>query len=271
MFSKMKTRHPAGRVDYAKSSFDDKLFLQIVANFDSHGFKYPQLNTFSHAIDQGDSLGFDERFQGAADAIERIRKNLILNSNTDQSKAYLICSALRFEGVSTLACLLARSLARSRKEPVLIVDANMRFPSIHKQFKLPLEGGLLDVVNGKLDPQASIKKTGIENLFVVTNGRPSTSVESIFETKKFIDCLSFWRTKHHFLIFDSSPILPYPDSLGLASILDGVILVVEFERTRREVVLKAKETLQAVSAPIVGVVINRIRHYIPDFLYRRLT
>ncbi len=71
-------------------------------------------------------------------------------------KERLICSALRFEGCSTITSLLARSLALSSKESVLIVDANMRFPSIHKYFNLPIEDGLLDVVSGELEPEASI-------------------------------------------------------------------------------------------------------------------
>ena len=208
--------------------------------------------------------------EGINDAMERISKNLILNLPESEGKAYLMCSALRYEGCSTIACSLARILALSLNKSVVIVDANLRSPSVHEFFDLPREDGLADVLSGEVEPWASIKKTGVENLFVVTSGNPSTSGESIFETKKILDYLSYLRTKHQFLIIDSASILMYSDSLGLARYMDGVILVVESERIRREVALKAKESLQTVGARIVGVVINKRRHYIPESIYRRL-
>ena len=203
--------------------------------------------------------------------IESISKKLTLNLVEGEGKAYLICSALRDEGCSTIACALAHSMALSRNESVVIVDANMRFPSVHEYFSLPREDGLVDVLSGEVKPEVSIKKTSVKNLFVVTNGNPSTSKESIFETKKFIDYLSFLRANHQFVIFDSSPIITYMDSLSLGKYMDGIILVVEAERTRREVILKAKEILQKEGNPIVGVVLNKRRYHIPGFIYRRLT
>jgi protein-tyrosine kinase len=72
------------------------------------------------------------------------------------------------------------------------------------------------------------------------------------------------------VIFDSAPVIGFADTQSLCTKVDGVILVVNYDKTRRQVALRAKKELEEAGANILGVIINRRKYYIPDWIYRRL-
>ncbi len=94
--------------------------------------------------------------------------------------------------------------------------------------------------------------------------------EGYFESQRFDGFLNKVRNSFDFVIFDCAPVPGFPDTQTLCSKVDGVILVITFDKTRRQVALRAKKELEDAGANILGVVINRRKYYIPDWIYRRL-
>ena len=93
---------------------------------------------------------------------------------------------------------------------------------------------------------------------------------AVVESKSLDSCIKEMKAQADWVLFDSPPINSFNDAIALATRIDGVIIVVEAERTKWEVALRAKQRIEGISGNILGVVLNRRRLYIPNWLYRRL-
>ena len=105
---------------------------------------------------------------------------------------------------------------------------------------------------------------------MVTSGNHTSSALGIFDTTRMDMFLQFCREKFRYAVFDSAPYTLFPDASILAPKMDGVILVIEAEKTRREVAQRAKEQLEKAGAKILGTVLTKRKYYIPKSIYRRL-
>lgn len=198
-------------------------------------------------------------------------KASLLNRYPDlKHKVIMLASSTENEGCTTTAVNLAKALARDEKIKVLLIDGNLRSSSLHQAFGLDNKNGLSDIVSGKSDTEQAIKKTDIDNLFVVTSGKDAGHSASMFDSQALRPLLDQFKDHFDFVILDASPVTLYPDSISLCSKVDGVIFVVEAEKTRWEVAEGAKERLRAAGARILGGVLNKRKHYIPQAIYRRL-
>ncbi len=201
---------------------------------------------------------------------ERI-KNCILSINPERKmKTIMITSSVSGEGSSTVASNLAVSLSRNRTLKTLLVDVNSRRPTLHKHFDLENKFGFYDLIFGKKGAEGVLKRTRWPNLLVITSGEINSNPSEMLEPQGLKHLLSRLKEEFNYLIFDSPPITAYPDALLLAPQMDGVILVVQAERVRWEVVQEVKEQLELIHANIVGVVLNKRKNYIPEFIYKRL-
>ena len=116
----------------------------------------------------------------------------------------------------------------------------------------------------------TIYQTDIPNLSFMPCGKAVTSPSYMFDSEPIAAMLSALREKFDFIIFDGSPLRDYSESSFLAGKMDGVILVVEAERTKIEVARKIRKDLESTGVNILGVVLNKKRNYIPDYLERFL-
>lgn len=184
-------------------------------------------------------------------------------------KTLLFSSSLSGEGTSTVLSDFAVTLGRDGFSTVLI-DGNLRRPSLHRRFNLMKLNGLTELIFGDIDLDEGLKKTEVPDLYVVTAGRSLSDPVFVLRSERLEKLIQDLKEDFDYVLIDSPPVNLYSDSIQLANIVDGVILVVRAEGTRLEVVQRVKEHLEELNAPLLGVVLNGRRYVIPDFLYKRL-
>ncbi|MFQ5715712.1 MAG: CpsD/CapB family tyrosine-protein kinase [Nitrospinales bacterium] len=204
------------------------------------------------------------------ETLESCRKiiNSILSNGLEKGpRAFLVTSSVAGEGASAVAVNLAKFLAKYQGMKVCLIDANSRNPSLHAVFDFENYIGFSDVAAGKAGLLDVLQRTEVPHLAVITSGPDNLGNLEPQKTRSLIQQLN---ARFDCLIFDSSPVSDHSDPLALASLVDGVILVVHAGKTRWEVVQNAKEQLLIVHANILGVVLNQRKYYIPEFIYRKL-
>jgi len=204
------------------------------------------------------------------DGIEKLSNNILLKSTKDKSKVLLFTSAIKREGVSTIASQLAITMAKYNKKKILLIDTNLRKPSIDRIFKINNNVGLSDLLRGNGKFEEVIRTTYIDNLYVITSGRNMKSPSTLLELNKLKNVILFAVKDFDYIILDSPPVNTFPDANILSPISDGIIMVIHAGKTRREVVINAKEQLEFAGANFIGTVLNRQRYVIPSFLYNRI-
>jgi capsular exopolysaccharide synthesis family protein len=185
-------------------------------------------------------------------------------------KTILVTGTARGGGTSTTAVNLATSLADDSRSSVLMVDANLRTPGLHRFFKTRSFKGMSELLDVRGEKSFGFKKIGDNELYLFPCGMKRSGSDGYFESQRFDTFLQNVRNSFDYVIFDSAPVSGFPDTQTLCSKVDGVILVITFDKTRRQVALRAKKELEDAGANILGVVINRRKYYIPDWIYRRL-
>ena len=183
---------------------------------------------------------------------QKLRLHLLPNSKRAAVKVVMVAATDHGEGGTTTA-------------------ANLRTPALEQVFE-PGQAykltGLSDRVLSEATLDQTIYDTDIANLFFMPCGRAVPSPSYVFDNAPISEMLSTLREKFDFVIFDGSPLRDYSDSAFLADKVDGVILVVEVERTKAEVVRKIRKELESAGVNILGVVLNKKRSYIPEYLER---
>lgn len=201
---------------------------------------------------------------------ERLKASLLNRYPDLKHKVIMLVSSTENEGCTTTAVNLAKALARDEKIKVLLIDGNLRSSSLHQVFGLDNKNGLSNILRGENDTEQAIKKPDIDNLFVVTSGKDAGHPGSIFDSQALRLLLDQLKNRFDFVILDAPPVTLYPDSINLCSKVDGVIFVVEAEKTRWEAAQEAKERLRAAGAKILGGVLSKRKYYIPQAIYKRL-
>jgi len=174
-------------------------------------------------------------------------------------------------GTTTTAGLLASTLAEAKKSRVLIVDANFRTPALNMVFEARHNGGLSETVSNGMPFDAQIQPTNRQNLFVLTGGPISFFPTEVFEGEAMDRFLSQLKQHFDFVIFDTAPVLDFPDAYVLAPKVDSIILVVQADKTSIEDAQRSKRELERAGGHILGVVVNRQRDYTPAALRKFFT
>lgn len=185
-----------------------------------------------------------------------IHTNIKFMLAEQKSRILLITSPCDTEGKSTTAANLAASMAQQKKK-VLLIDANLRKPSLHTFFKLSNINGLSDVLTGRLSFSEVVHHTEIWRLDLLSSGVvPSNPVE-LLGSQTMQDLLKKAAQFYDVIIIDSNSILEVTDTKLLATQCDGVILVVQNGKTKVEKAAEAKKVLEFAKAKLVGVILNQ--------------
>ena len=191
-----------------------------------------------------------------AEMFKIIREMLLHDQNRPAPKAIMVTSALPGEGKTFVACNLAVSFAMGLNENVLLIDADLRRPSVHTMFGHANEHGLSDFLqNRKYIPELLIK-TNIEHLSLLLSGdRPSNPVE-LLTSKKMEQFIKEAKARYQdrFIIIDATPSQMTAETNVIANHVDGVLLVVMNGRTPQNILQQTVENLKRKK--ILGIVFN---------------
>lgn len=195
-----------------------------------------------------------------AEAYRQLRTSILLSSAGHPPKSLLITSSLPSEGKTTTATNTAISLAQTGAR-VLIIDADMRKPSVHTVFNIENGEGLSSVLSSEMneaDILSVIKGDERTRVSIMTSGPIPPNPAELIGSEQMTKLLNLFQKHFDHVVVDSPPISSFTDGVLIASIVDGVILVVHAGRSSKQVVRRSRQLVQDVGAKIFGVVLNKV-------------
>jgi non-specific protein-tyrosine kinase len=194
-----------------------------------------------------------------ADHIKILRAQILQTMNDLQGSVLLVTSAHEKEGKTLTAINLALSVAQELDRTVVLVDADLRKPSVHFYLGLDAPYGLSDYLTKKKPVSELFINPGIRKLTILPAGKPLANSSELLGGPKMETLVKEMKERYpeRFVIFDSASLLSSADPLVLSQFVDGVLLVVESERTARRDLQRALELLK--DRPIVGTLLNKAR------------
>jgi len=184
-------------------------------------------------------------------------------------RAIAVTSCYAGEGVSTVAAALAATAASGDRR-ILLVDANLARPAVHQIFAADRAPGLAEAVLQGSELTDCIRPSSIANLSLLAAGGPKQRCANVYDSGGLAAVLKAVREEFDLAVFDLPAVGEASSAIRLAGLCDGVLLVVESERVRREVARRASQQLAQADALLLGAVLNKRRRHVPDWLYRTL-
>jgi protein-tyrosine kinase len=185
-----------------------------------------------------------------------VRTNIQFSSIDQEYRTIMVTSTGPGEGKSTTIANLGVVMAQQDKK-VLLIDADMRKPTVHYTFQVTNTRGLTNVLTRQLELLDSIQATEVTNLHVLTCGPVPPNPSELLASKAMDTLVAAALEEYDVILFDTPPVLAVTDAQVLANRCDGVVLVVSSGRTEIEMVIKSKELLEAAKAKLLGVILNR--------------
>jgi len=195
-----------------------------------------------------------------AEAYRHLRTSILLSSAGHAPKSLLVTSSLPAEGKTTTATNTAISLAQTGAR-VLILDGDMRLPRLHGIFGIENGVGLSTILASDFDEEsamAAIKQNEKTKLFILPSGPIPPNPAELLGSEHMSRLLAFLQTRFTHVVIDSPPIASFTDGVLIASMVDGVILVVHAGKSSRQVVRRSRLLLQEIGAKVFGVVLNNV-------------
>lgn len=207
---------------------------------------------------------------GVRAQFEKLASSIVIAQKKQSVRSILFASYNHGEGTSTIVKCFAESLALGQRYKVLVVDANTRSPRLGQGSNgngAKETFSFSRLFTGQIDDFKLPKPESDSNLFTLPRGDVAYHPSQVFDHNRFLTFMDKAKKLFHFVIFDSSPIGLYYDSIVLSSHADGVILVIQAEKTQPNEVKWARQMLQDSDIPLLGVVLNRRKYHIPAFVY----
>ncbi len=194
-----------------------------------------------------------------ADEIKILRTQILKNMKDVGGNSLLVTSAGSREGKTFIAVNLAVSMAQELDKTVLLVDANLRSPAVHRFFGLDVIRGLSNHLTERVDIPDLLINPGIQKLTILPAGKAIPNSSELLGAPKMEALVKEMKKRYpeRFIIFDTSSVLDSADPLVFAKFIDGIVLVVEAEKTQKGDIQRAAEMLK--DRPIVGTVLNKAR------------
>lgn len=205
----------------------------------------------------------------AVSQLHQLKYNLLSINSGSKIRAVLFSSCTEGEGTSTVLVNFGSTLA-ANGEKVLLVDANLCTPSLHSALRVGMDDGLTDLLLGRCTLSQAIRETGIPNILVIPGGTPHPNPIIVLESESLDSQIKEMKGQADWVLFDSPPISHHMDSVVLAPKVDGMVMVVEAERTRWEVAESSRQRIIGGNGKVLGVILNKKKYHIPEWLYRRL-
>jgi capsular exopolysaccharide synthesis family protein len=187
-----------------------------------------------------------------------LRTNIEFASVDEALQVIMVSSAGPGEGKSTTIANLAVAFSQSDRK-VLLIDADMRKPTAHKSFQISNRFGLSSVISQQCTLQEVIQSSDIPNLDIMTSGPIPPNPAEMLASKRMTALLEELKGKFDIVLIDTPPLLAVTDAQIASTKSDGVVLVVDQGRVKRQFAQRAIQNLQNVNARILGVVLNNVK------------
>lgn len=208
------------------------------------------LNGLYPLISNGVPPNFSEAFRS-------VRTNVLFSTAQEGSKSIVVTSTGPGEGKSMVAGNMAVGLAQSGQR-VLLVDADMRKPTVHEIFSIAQEPGLSNLLVGQSKASETVRKTSVSGLWVLPAGRTPPNPAELVGSSRFKDFIASLKEHFDWVLIDSPPVMAVTDASLIAHHATGVLFVVGAEMTSRHAAQRALDQLEQVQAKFVGAVLNRV-------------
>ncbi len=198
-----------------------------------------------------------DKLSSVVEAYRMLRTSVLLSAAGSPPKIILFTSGQPGEGKTTTAINTAISLSQLGSS-VLLIDADLRRPTVHRVFKLQHSQGLSTYLSRQVEIDPLIQKLWVPNLSVLPCGPIPPNPAELISSERMREALRILSEKFDHILIDSPPLINVTDPVILSTMVDGVILVVQAGRSTRDVVRRARHELSSVGAKIFGVVLNNL-------------
>lgn len=192
-----------------------------------------------------------------AEAYRSIRTNIEFSNIDKNIKIITITSTQPNEGKSTVISNLAAAFANLENKRVLILDGDLRNPSIHKMFGVSNLNGITDILLGEKDVDKCIEKTKIKGLDILKVGKVPPNPSEMLQSNKMRNFIEVVKEYYDYVFIDAPPVGVVSDASIISQYSDGIILLVGSNETDIDAAKVSKERLESVGANILGVVLNK--------------
>ncbi len=227
--------------------------LRDVADIEDR-LKVPVLGVIPH---NRDPMGPGRDEPEEAEPYRVLHTNLNLALKPAQPAVLVVLSAGPAEGKSTTLCRLAQMMG-AYGERVLLIDGDLRRPAQHRLANCPKAPGLSDVLAGKCEVDAAIRKSVSPGLDLLTSGGMPGFTLSLLFANRLRELLATLRGRYDRILLDSPPIIGVSDASLLAGAADGALLLIQHRRNPASMVLRAQQTIVALKTPILGAVLTQV-------------
>jgi non-specific protein-tyrosine kinase len=211
-----------------------------------------------HDTEDGKLITVEQPRSPVSESFRSLRTNLQFASVDKPLRTLLVTSPSPSDGKSTIAANIGVVMAQSGRR-VVLVDADMRRPRVHKLLKIPNRKGMSSLfVSSKVELDGSLQKTMSENFLAIPAGDVPPNPAELLGSERMFDILMEIGKKADLIVIDSPPVIAVTDSAVLAHRVDGVLLVIKPGATKMEAARQAVEQLQRAGANILGVVLNEV-------------
>lgn len=190
------------------------------------------------------------------EAYNAIRTNLLFTQTGEKCPVFVVTSPTANNGKTINSINLAVSFAQMGKR-TLLIDSDMRNPTIHRMFSIPVKNGLSEILAGLTD-NISVSKTDVENLSVLTAGKIPPNPAELLSSARMDKLLDFVKEHYDCVFIDTPPINLVTDSTVFAQKVTGYILIVKTDTTNTHDVRNSVSNLQQIDANILGFIINDV-------------
>ena len=211
---------------------------------------------------------FTNRKSIVAEQIRTVRANIIFAMKDKECKTLLFTSASIGEGKSTIASNIAISFAQEGQE-VLLVDTDLRKPTMHYTFNKPISPGLTNFLMSNWCISDILKDSGVIGLDLITCGPMPSNPAELLGSSTMTKFIKEVTPLYDLIIFDAPPLLSVADAQMLSAKCDGTILVTSSGKTEKRNLYKVKEVLEASNAHVLGLILNHYKleknHYYYEY------
>lgn len=243
------------------SDVEEKLGLPLLGVIPSAEGKDILPDAFTASATSGVESGWSQ----VAESYRSLRTSLLLSRPGSPPRVIVVTSSKPAEGKTSVATLSAIILALSGAR-VLLLDADLRRPSVHTRFKIANRVGLSSILSGKATPEEAIYQyPKVPTLQILPAGPIAPMPAELLGSKEMHNLVDSLRSRYDFVVMDTPPVLTVADAMILVPVSDGVALVLRYGETTSNVAVRSRDLLLRSGANLLGTILNAVDYKSPDY------